>query len=125
MAIQPSELGVADQTLARRVLAHAQVIAPCLHSLDDAARLDALAILQGVAAEAQARGLRSVASQSVGTARVTYGSAASWFTDDDRAALRALCAQASRSSVASSGHPVGSFPAPSRDLRAIWPERED
>lgn len=119
--IQPDELRVADQTLARRVLAHARVIAPCLHSLDGDARLDALAILQGVAGEAQARGVRSVASQSVGTARVTYGSAESWFTDDDRAALRALC---SETTVASAGHPVGSFPAPSRAFRTVWPERE-
>lgn len=122
--IQPDELGVADQTLARRVLAHARVIAPCLHSLDDDARLDALAILQGVAGEAQARGVRSVASQSVGTARVTYGSAESWFTADDRAALRALCSEATKLSVASAGHPVGSFPAPSRAFRTVWPERE-
>lgn len=115
--IEPDDLGV-DEQLARRVISTARSFAPCLDTLTGTAREDAVAILSGVAAEAEARGVRSVASQSVGTAKVTYGSATSWFTDDDRDGLRALC----QSVAAGAGHPVGSFPAPSGALRKAWPE---
>lgn len=121
MTITADDLGIADKELARRVLAQALTIAPCLLSLDAESRDLALAVLRSVAAEAAGRGNRHVVSQSVGTARVSYGSASSWFSDDDRAALRALCPGAS---VASSGHPVGSFPRPARVLKAVWPEEE-
>lgn len=123
MTITAEDLNVPDELLARRVLAHARVIAPCLQTLTGDAREDAIAILQGVAREAMARGARSVVSQSVGTARVSYGSASSWFTDDDRAALRVLC-PAVAESVASAGHPVGRFPNPTRAYKTVWPEEE-
>ena len=70
------------------------------------------------------RGDRRLVSQSVGTARATYVSsteAASWFTEDDRQALRSLCAVAS---LSSQGHPVGRFPDPSTAIRRVWPEEE-
>lgn len=123
MTITAEDLNVPDALLARRVLAHARVIAPCLQNLADDDREDAIAILQGVAREAMARGTRSVVSQSVGTARVSYGSATTWFTDDDRDALRVLC-PAVAASVASAGHPVGRFPKPTRFYKSVWPEEE-
>lgn len=121
MAIDALDLKVPDKVLARRVLAHARVIAPCLPSLDGDAREDAIAILEGVAREAMARGSRLVTSQSVGSARVSYGSASSWFTDDDRDALRALCPAAATVSAAT-GHPVGAFPRPTALYKHVWPE---
>lgn len=115
--ITPEELDV-DEQLARRVISTARSFAPCLDSLVGDARENAIAILDGVAAEAEARGARSVASQSVGTARVTYGSATSWFTDDDRDGLRALC----QAAASGAGHPVGRFPKPAHALKKVWPE---
>lgn len=120
MVMEPQDLGIQDLVLARRVLVQARTIAPTLDALSGDAQLDALAILQGVAQEAADRGSRSVASQSVGTAKVVYGAASSWFTDDDRTALRAICRQA-----IGDGHPVGEFPFPSRTTRNVWPEWPD
>lgn len=123
MTILPGDLNVPDTELARRVIVHARTtIAPCLNSLDGGDREDAIAILSGAAKEAMARGARNVTSQRVGTASVSYGSASSWFTDDDRAALRALCAQAS---TTDGSHPIGRFPLPARAYRHVWPEEED
>jgi hypothetical protein len=123
MSISPDNLGVSDVQLARRVIVHARMtIAPCLDSLTDEPREDAIAILAGVAKEAMARGARDVTSQRVGTASVSYGSASSWFTDDDKAALRALCAPAS---TADGSHPIGRFPLPARAYRHVWPEEEE
>lgn len=117
--ISPDELGIPDLLLARRVIVHARTIASGLDLLDDPDRGDAVAILSGIAQEAAQRGARSVASQGVGTASVTYtaASAASWFTADDRAALRGLVA-----TVPAGAHPVGTFPAANRALRSMWPE---
>lgn len=121
MMILPSDIS-SDSNLGRRVLAVARTIAPCLNSLDGEAQADAIAILKGVAAEAAARGVRSVAHQGVGSASVTYsGGATSWFQPDDRAALRSLCAEAAQSG----GHPVGQFPRPDRSIRKVWPECEE
>lgn len=116
-AILPADLGIPDLGIAARVLAHARTFAPCLDLIDEMARVDAIAILSGVAQEAAQRGSRMVARQGVGSASVQYMSAASWFTDDDRAALQALAG-----TVASHDHPVGRFPAPERAYRSIWPE---
>jgi hypothetical protein len=124
VTITVEDLACPDKTLARHVLIHARVIAPCLQSLDGEDAVDAIAILDGVAREAKRRGDRRLVSQSVGTARATYVSsteAASWFTEDDRQALRSLCAVAS---LSSQGHPVGRFPAPSTAIRRVWPEEE-
>lgn len=107
----------ADETLARRVLSVARSIAPNIDSLDSDATADATAILNGIATEAAARGIRSVDTNKVGTALVKYASPSSWFTEDDRAALRAICKV-----VATSGHPIGDFPPPDRAYRGVWPE---
>jgi hypothetical protein len=120
MAIKPEDLDIEDSELARRVIVHARAIAPCLDSLADDPKRDAIAILSGVAREALARGVRSVASQGVGTARVTYGAASSWFTQDDRDALRSLCP----STAQSADHPVGLFPGWPRAYRELWPEED-
>lgn len=104
-----------DATLARRVIVHARSIAPCLESLDGDMKKDAVALLTGVAAEAAARGARHVRAQRIGPASVDYGPASSWFTDDDRRALRALCG------AAAGGLPLGSFPRPGI-IGRLWPE---
>jgi hypothetical protein len=120
--IGPTDLGIDDTRLARTVIAVARTIAPCLDSLAGDARDDAIAILSGVAADAE-NAPRNVTSQKAGTASVTYGTVRSLFTDDDRAALRALCA--APGVPESAGHPVGRFPYESRALGAVWPERYD
>lgn len=123
VTVTPEDLGAGDVVLARRVIAHARTIVPCLDSLTGDARQAAVAVLTGVLAEAVARGARGVVSQRVGTASVTYtaASAASWFTPDDRAALRALC----RTGLAAAGHPVGRFPPPSTALGRAWPDEPE
>lgn len=120
MTITSSEIGAADEALAARILAHARyVIAPRLDELEGDARAAAIAILTGVFLEAKARGARGVVSQSVGTARVSYGSAASWFTADDRAALAALVGALD---ARSGSRPLGVFPRPSRVVGEMFPE---
>lgn len=116
--IAPSDLTGIDADLARRIIATARSIAPCLDTLVDEPRLDAIAILRGVASEGAARGSRLIKSQSVITARVEYNPG-TWWSDDDRGALRALC---SATSSDSAGHPVGSFPKTSRVVARMWPE---
>lgn len=108
------------EDVARRVLAVARTIAPCLDSLPDDSdeKETAIAILSAVCAEVVARGSRQVASQRIGSASVAYRDVGSAFTDDDRSALRGLCSAVS----ASAGQPVGSFPRPARALERMWPE---
>ncbi len=108
------------EDVARRILAVARTIAPCLDSLPDESeeKKTAIAILTAVGAEVVARGSRQVASQRIGPAAVVYRDVGSAFTDDDRSALRGLCAAATRAP----GDPVGSFPKPSRSLERMWPE---
>jgi hypothetical protein len=118
VVITPDELGV-DETLALRVIATARTIAPIDTDLSSDARAEVVAILTGVVQEAAGRGSRNVTAQRVGPASVNYGPSTSWFTDDDKAALRALCNVGS----ASGGSPVGSFPAPSGALTRMWPEQ--
>lgn len=115
--ITPNHLGV-DEDLARRIIVLARSIAPCIDSFaeDSEDFKNAAAILRGVAAEVMARGSRSVQSQRVGPAQVTYVVTGSSFSDDDRAALRALCASATLP-----GLPVGSFPE-SGTVGRVWPE---
>lgn len=121
MPIKPEDIST-DEDLARRVLALARTIAPCVVTLSDESdeKKTAIAILKSVADDIESdrasRGSRRVVSQGVLTARVSYdiGSA---FTDDDRDSLRALC-NASASPVAL---PVGSFPK-GRPIGALWPE---
>lgn len=120
MAITPEDLDGFSEDLARRVLVVARSIAPCLDNLIGERRAEAIAILKGVAQGAQLRADRSVQSQGVGSARVTYGPTSSWFFQDDRDALKALCP-----AVDTSGHPVGRFPAPDKMLSRIWPEERE
>lgn len=122
--IAPQDLTGVDVTLARRILSVARSIAPCLDSLvdgpgddDPKPKSDAIAILQGVAGEAKARGSRLVGAQRIGPAAVTYRDVSSWFSPDDRDGLRALCAV-----VSSAGHPVGTFPKATTAFGRIWPE---
>jgi hypothetical protein len=109
-----------DEAIARRLLIVARSIAPGLSVLDGEAKNDAIAILQGIAEEAAARGPRFISSQSVGPASVSYSAVRSWFSDDERAALRALVAGAS--GAAAPGLPVGNFPKPNTTIGRIWPE---
>lgn len=120
-AITSAELTGVDQALAARVIAAARSIAP-IDSLDydSPARVDVVAILTGVARDAAQRGSALVTQQRIGPAQAQYA-AASWFSDDDRAALRALCGVAAGAAAA----PVGHFPAPGRLVTRIWPERYD
>lgn len=115
--VEISDLTGVEDRLARRILAVARTIAP-LETLEKGSDSwdEAIAVLLGVADEARARGSRLVKSQRVGTASVDYSAAESWFSSDDRAALRALCG-----GPASQPGPVGSFPA-SRLVTRLWPE---
>ncbi len=115
--IGPNDLGPIDQNLARRIIAVARSIAPGIDSLDGEAFSDAVAILQGVATEIRVRGPRGVKSQRIAAGAVEYTSSDSWFSDDDRSALRALCAAASFG-------PIGQFPKPSKAVARMWPEHQ-
>lgn len=113
----PEDITGVDTTLARRILSVARSIAPCVDSLEGEPKANAVAILQGVAGEAKARGSRLIASQRIPSAQVTYRDVGSWFSDDDRAALKAICG-----AVSSAGHPIGTFPAAASAFGRIWPE---
>ena len=106
-----------DPDVARRLIATARSIAPCLDALVDEAKESALAILVGVAAELPATGTSRMRSQSRNGTSVTWGDYSSAFSADARAALRALCG------ASAAGAPVGSFPV-STMTRRIWPAEE-
>ncbi|WP_394254711.1 hypothetical protein [Pseudoclavibacter helvolus] len=108
-----------ETRLARRVLSVARSIAPTLDTLEGERRAEAIAILQGVADDA-ATFRRGIKSQSVAGARVDYTAAESWFSRDDRSALRALC-QAQATSASSGAHPIGNFPKAGL-ITSIWNE---
>lgn len=108
-----------DEDLARRVLSVARSIAP-IDTVDDyELRKDAIAILRAVAQSGADRGSMLIANQRVGAAAVAYREVSSWFTDDDRAALRNICTTEAASPQGS----VGSFPQPSRLIGRLWPEQ--
>ncbi|WP_454301102.1 hypothetical protein [Salana multivorans] len=117
MAILPTDLPGVDNTVARRVIAVARSIAPCIDSLDGEPKQDAIAILLGVASEVPEPGTRHFRSQSRNGTSVTMADYQGAFTVEDRSALRALCGAASAAAV---GAPVGSFP-PSTITKCIWP----
>lgn len=108
-----------EETLAARITGVARSIAPGLDSLEGDAYEQAILILRGIAKEAQGRGSRLVKGQRIATASVEYFDA-SWFSVDDRAALRALCSAASTTA----GTPVGSFPKAGL-LTGVWPEETE
>lgn len=114
--VAPNVLPGVTEFIARRVLAYARTIAPCIPDLIGEDRELAIAILQGVALEVRDRGSRMIASQAVGSARVTYRELATVFSPDDKAALRALCGATSQSRM-----PAGSFPT-DRPTSRLWPE---
>lgn len=116
--ITAEDLTGVDELTAHRILAVAHSIAPGLDSLEGEPKNRAIAVLRGVAADVLPRGSRRVKSQRIGPASVEYFDAASWFTDDDRAALRGLC-----QSAPSGGMPIGQFPRPGI-LKNLWPEEE-
>ena len=116
--ITPSDMNGVDVLVARRVIASARSIAPCLDSLEGEPKADAVAILLGVAAEIPTAGSRRVRSQSRNGTSVTLLDYDGAFTPEDRAALRALCGQPA--AFAAAGAPVGAFP-PSTITEAIWP----
>lgn len=119
--IEPTDVLPNDTDLARRVLAVARSIAPCISSLPDGEeRTTAIALLKGIAVEAKARGSRLVANQRIGPAAVEYTKASSWFSDDDRAALRALCTPSSEDA---SRAPAGHFPQGGL-IASLWPDSE-
>lgn len=124
--IVPSDIPSVDEGMARRIIAIARSIAPCLDSLVDGAGdkdpkplSDAIAILTGIAREGVARGSRLVKSQRIATAAVEYTVDGSWFSVDDRAALKSLCGVA-----AVAGLPVGRFPR-AGVVTGMWPEEQD
>ena len=104
----------ADEMLARRVVSYARSFAPCLDTLTGEAMKNAVAILAGVADEAESRGSRQVASERVGSASVGYRGAGEWFTREDIDSLKALCG------VGAGSEPVGEFPRPSRALHRAF-----
>lgn len=114
--ITVEDLTGVDELTAHRILAVAHSIAPCLDGLVEEARSRAIAVLCGVAADVLPRGSRRVKSQRIGPASVEYFDADSWFSADDRAALRGLCQGA-----ATGGLPIGQFPRPGI-LKNLWPE---
>lgn len=116
--IYPGDLEGIEAGLARRVLAAARVIAPCIDSLEPGEDRDTvLAILTAAAAEVPAAGSGRVSSQRIGPASVDYRDTDSWFSPMDQAALRSICGASS-----SARGPVGQFPAPA-GLTNVWPER--
>ena len=113
MAIMPNEVHD-DVDLARRVLAYARPVAPCLQTLEGEDRESAIAILQSVATRIQTSmpNLRSVGDWSF-FSDVEMGG---YFGIDDRAALDALCGQ----STSTDTGPAYSFPPPDESLRRVW-----
>lgn len=116
--IEATDLGV-DADLARRVLVRARSIAPCLDSLVDERRAEAIAILKAVAQEIPPAGSRRVKSKSRNGTAITFENSGSWFDSNDEAGLRSLCAAAG----STPGLPIGSFPE-ARVFSGIWPEEK-
>lgn len=114
--IAPTDLG-GDEDRARLVLIRARTIAPCLDALvkDTEPWKDAIAILKDVLAELPAPGERRLRGLSRNGTSVTLDAVDSAFSDDNRAALRALCGATS-----SSAAPRASFPQ-DKLFERLWP----
>lgn len=117
--IEAKDISGVPEDLANHVIAAAVAIAPCIDGFveGDPRRARALSVLRSVAKFARGRGSATVKSQRAGSAQVDYGSSGSWFSQDDRDALGALCAGVE----APAGLPVGVFPAGGVVSR-VWPE---
>ena len=115
--LTPEQLVGIDVQVARRVIATGRSIAPCIDSLTGEDLANAVAILSGVAKEL-ASASRRLKSQRIGSAQAEYFEMQSAFSDDDRAALRALCSAATDPNP---GGPIGSFPTTS-PFTTVWPD---
>jgi hypothetical protein len=115
--ITPEDFPEVEENAARRIILAARSIAPCVDSFADGSeeKKNALAVLQGVADEAPAKGSRRARAQRIGSASVDYWDANTWRAED-RALLRSLCGAASPL-----GLPRGSFPI-ERPVSRLWPE---
>lgn len=113
--IDHEEIGP-DEDLARTILVLAGPIAPCLHTLADEPKKNAISVLKLVYKDSVARGALSVRSQRIGSASVEYDTVRQAFDGQPRAALRALCTSA-RAGAA----PRGSFPV-ARPIGRLFPE---
>lgn len=115
--ISPDQIG-GDENVARRVLVRARSIAPCIDSLADGSeeQLNAIAILSAVVAEIPAPGTGRIRSKTRNGTSVTLADPGSWFSVDDTAALKSLCAAAT-----AAGLPIGHFPT-ERAFANVWPE---
>lgn len=117
--IEATDLPGVDADLALRIIAVAISIAPCLDALPAGRdRSSAIAILKSIAADAKARGSLMVKAQRIGPAGVDYADMKSWFSEDDRGALRAMCNVAAS---ANANTPIGRFPIPGI-VERLWPE---
>lgn len=107
-----------DESLGRRVLVRARIIAPCLDSLDkdSEAGKDAIAILKGVIAEIPAAGSRRTRSLSRNGTSMSVDVIDAAFDSDSRLSLQSLCDQGNPT-----GLPRGRFPK-DRPLGRVWPE---
>lgn len=114
MAISGADLGVGDE-LARRVLVSARRIAPCLDTLVDLARDDAIAVLKGVIAELPEAGAWRAKSMSRNGTSITFADIESAFTLEARANLRSLCGDLDQ------GLAMGCFPD-DKTFARLWPE---
>lgn len=115
--IQPSDLG-GDEDRARLVLVRARTIAPCIDTLDPGSEpgKDAIAVLKDVLAGLPEPGERRTRGLSRNGTSITLDAVGSAFSEDNRAALRAICGAST-----SSGGPAASFPV-DRLFERIWPE---
>lgn len=119
MAITHSDIST-DETLGRRVLVRARIIAPCLDSIDKNSEegKDAIAVLKGVVAEIPAAGSRRTKSLSRNGTSMSFDVIDAAFDADSRASLRALCGLSDGGAL-----PRGSFPLQS-PIGHVWPEGE-
>jgi hypothetical protein len=116
--IAHTDLPGLDETTARRILIVARGIAPCLDALAGEARTDAIAIIQGAAAELPKPGERRIRTMTRNGTSVAMDPYESAFGKEERAGLRALCGSA----ASAAGAPVGVFPT-AGVVTEMWPER--
>lgn len=117
MEIDPGEVS-SDLDTGLVVLAYAATVAPCLDTLTDFKRDQAVAILKRVAADLPAAGTSRVSQQSRNGTSVSLREVREAISADNRAALRALCGGPS---VGDTAVPVGSFPVGGM-VESLWPE---
>lgn len=119
MSITPDKLG-GDEDTARRILALAASIAPCITDFPDESedQLTAIAILKGAIAELPPAGGARTRSMSRNGTSISYDTAATALSADARDSLSTLCGS---TSTREGALPVGSFPVEPVVAR-LWPE---